>query len=97
MHGSHLDCYGLQEGDSWAICFADAQDAVAFCLQAQQALNKVSEGSTHQQGKARHAPFQGRHHSPGVLRKYGALRPDSLHAAFMCTPTCCACDLTTLT
>ncbi|KAI8463865.1 MAG: nucleotide cyclase [Monoraphidium minutum] len=31
-----------QEGDSWAVAFHDAFDAVAFCLQAQQALRKVS-------------------------------------------------------
>ncbi|KIZ04553.1 hypothetical protein MNEG_3403 [Monoraphidium neglectum] len=30
-----------QEGDSWAVAFHDAQDAVAFCMQAQQALHKV--------------------------------------------------------
>lgn len=30
-----------QEGDSWSVAFHDAQDAAAFCLQAQQALHKV--------------------------------------------------------
>lgn len=30
-----------QEGDSWAVAFHEAQDAVAFCLQVQQALHKV--------------------------------------------------------
>jgi len=30
-----------QEGDSWAVAFHDASDAMAFCMQAQQALHKV--------------------------------------------------------
>ncbi|KAI8472451.1 MAG: hypothetical protein J3K34DRAFT_519781 [Monoraphidium minutum] len=30
-----------QEGDSWGVAFYEAQDAVTFCLQAQQALQKV--------------------------------------------------------
>ena len=30
-----------QEGDSWSVAFYEPQDAVAFCLQAQQALLKV--------------------------------------------------------
>lgn len=30
------------EGDSWAVAFHDAFDAVAFCLQVQQALHKVN-------------------------------------------------------
>ena len=33
-----------QEGDSWAIAFHDACDAVAFCMQAQQALHRVRGG-----------------------------------------------------
>jgi hypothetical protein len=33
-----------QEGDSWIVAFHDAPDAVAFCLQAQQALQKVLLG-----------------------------------------------------
>jgi hypothetical protein len=31
-----------QEGDSWAVVFHDASDGVAFCMQAQQGLQKVS-------------------------------------------------------
>ena len=30
-----------QEGDSWSVAFYEPQDAVAFCLQAQQALQRV--------------------------------------------------------
>jgi len=38
VHAGHVF---EQEGDSWAVAFHDAQDAVAFCMQAQQALHKV--------------------------------------------------------
>jgi class 3 adenylate cyclase len=34
-----------QEGDSWAIAFHEPSDAVAFCMQAQQALHKVVLGN----------------------------------------------------
>jgi class 3 adenylate cyclase len=30
-----------QEGDSWALAFHEATDAVGFCMQAQQALQRV--------------------------------------------------------
>lgn len=39
VHAGHVF---EQEGDSWALAFHDAQDAVAFCMQAQQALHRVS-------------------------------------------------------
>jgi class 3 adenylate cyclase len=41
LHAGHVF---EQEGDSWAVAFHDATDAVAFCLQAQQALHRVGLG-----------------------------------------------------
>jgi hypothetical protein len=38
LHAGHVL---EQEGDSWAVAFHDAHDAVAFCMQAQQALHRV--------------------------------------------------------
>jgi hypothetical protein len=31
----------VPQGDSWALAFHDPVDAVAFCMQAQQALQRV--------------------------------------------------------
>ena len=38
VHAGHVF---EQEGDSWAVAFHEAQDAVAFCMQAQLALHKA--------------------------------------------------------